>query len=118
MMRDPGYSIVRNGAMSLRVTSALALGVLLGCASQSSLMDVKFMSDENLISYYHGVEADIVARQKELEKSSKSGRVIPSAISQDKLNALLKRKYRVQGEVTRRGLPSPDKQTPDGGGSP
>ncbi len=104
--------------MSLRVASALALGVLLGCASQSSLMDLKHMSDENLISYYHGVEADIIARRKELEDSSKSGRVIPSAINQDKLNALLKRKYRVEGEFTRRELPLPAKETPGGGGSP
>ena len=104
--------------MSLRVASALALGVLLGCASQSSLMNLKHMTDENLISYYHEVEADIVATQKELENSSKSGRVIPSAISQDKLNALLKKKYRVQGEFTRRGLSLPVKQTSDGGGSP
>ena len=48
--------------MSLRVASALALGVLLGCASQSSLMNVKHMTDENLVSYYHEVETDIVAR--------------------------------------------------------
>ncbi len=104
--------------MSLRVASALALGVLLGCASQSSLMDLKYMSDDNLISYYHGVEVDIIAKQKELETSSKSGRVIPSAIKQDELNALMKRKYRVKGEFTRRGLPLPAKQTPDGRGSP
>ena len=97
--------------MSLRVAAVLALGFLPGCASQSSLMDLKHMTDENLISYYHGVEADIVARQQELENSSKSGRVIPSAINQDKLNALLKRKYRVQGEFTRRGLSLPVKQT-------
>ncbi len=97
--------------MSLRVASVLALGFLLGCASQSSLMDLKHMTDETLISYYHEVEAEIVARQQELENSSKSGRVIPSAINQDKLNALLKRTYRVQGEFTRRGLSLPVKQT-------
>ncbi len=101
--------------MSLRVASVLALGVLLGCASQSSLMNLKHMSDENLISYYHEVETDIVARRQELENSSKSGRVIPSAINQDKLNALLKRKYRVEVEFTRRGLSKP---MTDGGESP
>ena len=100
--------------MSLRVASVLALGVLLGCASQSSLMDLKHMSDENLISYYQTVEADIVVTQKDLTESAKSGRVIPSAIKQDRLTTLKKRKYRVQGEFTRRGLPLPVTNTPGG----
>ena len=102
--------------MSPRIASVLALGVLLGCASQSSLMSLKDMSDENLTSYYYGVEADIIATQKELESSSKSGRVIPSALKQDKLNDLKKRKYRVEGEFTRRRLPIPPSKTPDGEG--
>ncbi len=97
--------------MSLRVASVLALGFLLGCASQSSLMDLKHMTDETLISYYHEVEADLAVTQKQLEESASSGRVIPSAINQDKLNTLLKRKYRVQGEFTRRGLSLPVNQT-------
>ncbi len=99
-----------------RVALVFALGALVGCGSQSSLMNLRDMSDENLISYYRETEGEIVATQKELEGTSKGGRVIPSAIHQDKLNDLRKRKYRIEGEFTRRGLALPATETPDGEG--
>ena len=103
--------------MTPRAVSALVLGLLIGCsAPQSSLMDVRDMSDENLVEYYLQIEDDIIATQKELEQQSKSSRVIPSAIKQDKLNNLKKRKYRVEGEFTRRRLALPKVETPDGEG--
>ncbi len=102
--------------MNLHLASVLALGVLIGCASQSSLMNIKHMSEETLITHYHEIEADIIATQKLLEDSSKSGRVIPSAIRQDELNDLRKRKYTVQSEFTRRGLPLPATNAPGGDG--
>lgn len=98
----------------LRVVSVFALSALMGCASQSSLMDLRDMSDENLISHYLETEDEITATQKELEASSKGGRVIPSAIHQDELNDLKKRKYRIEGEFTRRGLALPPTKTPEG----
>lgn len=103
--------------MRLRAVSVLVLCVLVGCAgSQSSLMDVRDMSDENLTEHYLQIEDEILATQKTLEEKSKGGRVVLSAIEQDKLNNLKKRKYRVEEEFTRRGLELPKTKTPDGEG--
>jgi len=102
--------------MSLRVASALVLGLLLGCASQSTLMSLHDMTDENLISYYHDTEADLVTTQQELETLSKNSRYLLAATKQDKLNDLKKRKYRIQHEFDRRRLPIPETKTPDGEG--
>ena len=98
----------------LRVVSVFALSALMGCASQSSLMDLRDMSDENLIAHHLETEDEIIATQKELEESSKGGRVIPSAIHQGELDDLKKRKYRIEAEFTRRGLALPATNASEG----
>lgn len=108
-MRIAGELLEGKAIMILRALLVLVAGSLIGCGSQSSLMNVRDMTDQNLVEYYQGIEADMEITRKELEEYSKKGRVIPSAMKQDQLNSLKKRKSAVELEFIRRGLRIPKK---------
>ena len=91
--------------MSIRVASVLALSLLLSCASRSSMMNVRDMSDDALVEHYQQIEAEIAAITKELDEAAKTtGRVIPFARKQDRLNSLKKRRATVLIELRRRDI--------------
>ena len=101
---------VRRRHMSTKILGfGLTLGLLYGCGGPETLkvIDIKALSDEELVRYHQELEADIKKYKEKWSQASRDGKPIFTESYKSDYEALVARRRQVVLKMDLRRLPVP-----------